>query len=372
MADTAAFFAKKKKKKKAFKFNANKVDVESVKSAVHVDAPALSTNEVGVGDSSNLLSSIGGADSSALSGIGGGVGGVDSSKGNEQWDDEAYSSSRTKKVTATSTTSSAGTIELLDMKALDPKRNNQNNIKEKLRLEETKAQLAKARKGMEQEGKRRKDEEKGVVPKTKPVVASRFAGAALNIGGGATGGSLAATGGKWVPPHMRGGGAGGGMGGGGLSRVRMGASASSMSQKLDTKDENLFPDLASAATIIEKQQQFQQPAYMAPKKTPVGGGATWASKSLKKKSAPIAKSKPSLSTTTSLSSSKSAAKAAPETPQEKTPEPVVAPVAEKKAEPTVVADKEKAVAATTAAASKPVKKTKSKKKKKDLSTFKPT
>jgi len=368
MADTAAFFAKKKKKKKAFKFNANKVDVESVKSAVHVDAPALSSIETGVGDSSNLVSGVGGGDASSASG----TGGVDSSKGNEQWDDEAYTSSRTKKVTAAPmTSSSTGTTELLDMKALDPKRNNQNNIKEKLRVNENKALLANARKGMEREAQRIKDEKKGIVPKVKPVVASRFAGAAANVGGGgsASGGALGATGGKWVPPHMRGGGGGGGMGGGGLSRVRMGASASLMSQKLDTQDESLFPDLASAATIIEKQQQFQQPAYMAPKKTPVGGGATWASKSLKKKTAPIVKSKPSLSTTTSLSSSKSAAAApAPETAQEKTPEPVVAVAAAKKAEPASVVDKEKTA---TAAASKPVKKTKTKKKKKDLSTFKP-
>lgn len=136
MADTAAFFAKKKKKKKAFKFNANKVDVESVKSSVHVDAPALSTIE---GD---LLSGSGG-DAPASSGNGGVAGGVDSGKGNEQWDDEAHKNARTKKVTATSgTSSSAGTTELLDMKALDPKRNNQNNIKEKLRVQENKALLA--------------------------------------------------------------------------------------------------------------------------------------------------------------------------------------------------------------------------------------
>merc|ERR1712151_495507 len=61
--------------------------------------------------------------------------------------------------------------------------------------------------------------------------------------------------------------------GDGLSRVRLGAT-----QKLDTQDESLFPDLASASAIIEQQQKSQQPAFKAPKKTPVGGGATWASK----------------------------------------------------------------------------------------------
>jgi len=35
MSDAAAFFANKKKKK-AFKFNANKIDISQVKSAIHV------------------------------------------------------------------------------------------------------------------------------------------------------------------------------------------------------------------------------------------------------------------------------------------------------------------------------------------------
>jgi len=36
MSDAAAFFANKKKKKKAFKFNANLVDANTVTSTVHV------------------------------------------------------------------------------------------------------------------------------------------------------------------------------------------------------------------------------------------------------------------------------------------------------------------------------------------------
>jgi hypothetical protein len=57
--------------------------------------------------------------------------------------------------------------------------------------------------------------------------------------------------------------------------------------KVDTQDETLFPDLASADALL-KQQKLDQPAYYAPKKTPVGGGATWGNRpklNLKKKPA---------------------------------------------------------------------------------------
>ena len=78
---------------------------------------------------------------------------------------------------------------------------------------------------------------------------------------------MASSGGKWVPPHLRAGAAPL------SSRLGMGPAT----QKLDTDDENLFPDLAAADAILEKQKS-QGPAYKVPKKTPVGGGATWGSK----------------------------------------------------------------------------------------------
>jgi len=125
---------------------------------------------------------------------------------------------------------------------------------------------------------------------------------------------------KWVPPHMR--------SGGGLQRVRMGGSAGD-SQKLDTQDANLFPDLAVADQILEKQKGHDGVAYKVQKKTPVGGGATWGSRT------PIKNPKK------------------PSEPQPKSPE------------------KEPEVAAP--APAPPVEKKKpTKKKKKDLSTFKPS
>lgn len=173
----------------------------------------------------------------------------------EQWDDEALAATLTQKKAVAA---SGNASELLDMKALDLKRSEQGDIQEKLRLEENKAKLAAAREGMEKEAQRLKEQkerkDKGASSSVKP----RFGAAAAGV----------AAGGTWVPPHMRGGGPSLN------SRLGMGGSAT---QKLDTEDENLFPDLAAADAILEKQKS-QGPAYKAPKKTPVGGGATWGSK----------------------------------------------------------------------------------------------
>lgn len=310
MSDAAAFFAKKKKggKKKPFKFNANTIDASTVTQTVHVDAPALS-NEQDAGMAGLSISS----PSKKVDPLGG-----ENDKGSgEQWDDEALAATLTRKTAATS---GGTTAELMDMKALDPKRNEQDNIAEKLRVEENKAKLAAAREGMEREAQRLKEEQEKK-KEAAAAVAPRFAAAA-------------ATGGKWVPPHMRAGGAGT------LPKIRMGA-AGGGTQKVDTQDEELFPDLAAADAIIEQQQKHQQPVFKVAKKTPVGGGASWASK----------KAEPA-----------KAAEPAP-APAPATPPPAPAPA------PAPEAPKPAATEAT-AASQPPVKKTLGKKKKKDLSTFK--
>jgi hypothetical protein len=245
------------------------------------------------------------------------------SKTEEQWDDEALAATYTRKGAATTGS------ELRDMKSLDPKRSDKGFIAEKLRVEETKAQLAAAREGMEREAAKlkedaeKKDEKKAATSSG----GTRFGAAAASMSG------AGGTGGKWVPPHLRGGSSAG------LTRSRM-PGASGGFQKVDTKNEELFPDLAAADKILEKQQKQQQPVFKIPKKTPVGGGATWASKP----------------------------KPVPQKAPKAEPKVVEAPV-EKKEEPI------KAVAPAPAAdgsATKPViKKRTTTKKKKDLSTFKP-
>lgn len=334
MADAAEFFAKKKKgKKKAFKFNANKIDASTVTQTVHVDAPALSTDqEAGGGMAGLSISSPSNPSEGAPSG--------ENDKGSgEQWDDEALAATFTRKTAAPS---GGTTSELMDMKALNPKGTEQDNIAEKLRVEENKAKLAAAREGMEREAQRLKEEQEKKKEATS-ATAPRFAAAAAGGGGG----------GKWVPPHMRAGGAGT------LPKIRMGAAGGSVFQKVDTQDENLFPDLASADAIIEQQQKHQQPLFKVVKKTPVGGGASWASKPKIAASKPKPKPKPK-----------------PEPPK-KTVEPAAAPAAAAHAPPatpekpnTITSTETSPVAATTPPDKVTKKPLGKKKKKKDLSTFK--
>jgi hypothetical protein len=243
MSDAAEFFANKKKKKKTFKFNANKIDAAAVSSSTHVDAPALSTDHDGSTVSSNVA---------ALT-----LNETKATEGNvsEQWDDEALAATYVRKGTAATGANTAAA--LLDIKALDPKRGDQDDIAEKLRVEETKARLAAAREGMEREAQRIKEErEKKEQEKREKEVAT-------------------ASSGKWVP-SFRSSAASGGMG-----RPMLGSSF--RKQELDVQDEKLFPDLASADAMLEQQQrqqhhQQQQQAQKIPKKTPVGAGAAWASR----------------------------------------------------------------------------------------------
>jgi len=318
MSDAAAFFANKKKsKKKAFKFNANKIDAATVTTTVHVDAPALSTDaEVSSIGTALASTSIAENDSNQNTNNtntkfnGGSVEDPALATGG-QWDDEALAASYSRK----GAVAAASTAEVLDMKAFDAKRRDQDDIAERMRLEETKAQLAAAREGMEREAQRLKEERERKREETKKPE-SRAIGGISGIGAG----------GKWVPPHMR--------SGSGLSRVRMGSVGPPASQKLDTQDSSLFPDLAAADKILEQQKGQESVAYKVQKKTPVGGGATWGSRP------PIARQK-------QLPESKP-----------KTPEPdaeIYVPPSTKSTQPPPIEKK------------KPTKK-----KKKDLSTFKPS
>lgn len=242
-----------------------------------------------------------------------------------QWDDEAL-------VAATSTARIALTsnaAELLDMKALESK--GQDDIAERMRLEETKAALASAREGMERQAQRLKEEQE-----KKKEEPSRFAAAAETSAGG-----------KWIPSRLR-------SGGTSLSRVRMGGTTH---QKLDTQDESLFPDLKEADKILQ-QEKKQEAVYKVPKKTAVGGGATWGSRPAVKKVVPKEEEKlgPPVST--------APAPSAPPTPVAP-PSPVAPPTPAAPPTPVAVAPISTEPKPSVGAGLK-------KKKKKDISTFKPS
>jgi len=222
------------------------------------------------------------------------------------------------------------------MKALETSKVD-DDIAEKMRVEDIKAQLKAAKEGMEREAERIKQEEEQKKEASEFKTAGRFGAAASGMGG---------EGGKYVPRHMRGGGASAGG-----ARPGWGSGVtSSMPRNVDTKDENLFPDLATADNILEQQKKQELAVKkVAPKKQPLSG-ASWAARRA------------------------AASSAAPSKPKEEPAPP--APVEEKKPEkeevkPEPVAPKPATgSAAATAAAGGGLKK--KKKKKKDLSTFKPT
>jgi len=330
MADAAAFFAKKKKKgKKAFKFNANTIDASQVSNTIHVDAPAISNNAPTTG-------------ALPLQ--------TDHTNDDSQWDDDALAAKTSRKGAAVVVPAGATTKDLVvETKALSLKThtggNEQQNIAEKLRVEETKKKLAAARKGMEMEAQRLKEEkEKKEEGKAGATGSSRFGAAAA-----------AGSGGTWKSSRLR-------SGGGGLSNIGWGSKmggSSSMQRKVNTEDENLFPDLAAADAILEKQKVDGQPAYKAPTKTPVGGGATWGASSNITATAPKSRPKLNLKKKVVAEAPKTEEPAA-ETPAAATEEPATTP-----AETTTTEAPAAAAEATAAAPLKP----KKKKKKKDLSTF---
>lgn len=301
------------------------------------DAPALSTDqESAVTATTNAVSALDDGDDAGKNAV----------TDDEQWDDAVTASNQSRK----GTHATKATDHVLDVKTLDSNRGGETNIAEKLRVEETKAQLAAAREGMEREAAKVKEEkekkEQAKKEKEEAAAKSRFPGASASMGGG--GGGLSGTGGKWVPPHMRGG--GGGMGSSpGLAPIRMGAGWGAGSQKLDVADDELFPDLAAAGKILEKKEKEQQPVFKVPKKTPVGGGATWASKPKISVSAP--------------------APAAPAAKPEPTP-PSSQPPSQESSKAAAPASAAAAPAPAKETTTPAVRKT-TKKKKKDLSTFKP-
>lgn len=224
---------------------------------------------------------------------------------NKDWDDETASTA----VSAVRSAPADSSAAVLDMKTHGSNAEAEN-IAEKLRVEATKKQLAAAREGMEREALKLKEErekEKGG-KRTAPTVGT----------------------GRPMFSHLRGAGAGG------LSRTRLGATS-----KLDTQDQELFPDLASASKILEKKEKDNKPVFKVAKKTPVGGGASWASKM----------------------------KATPPTPTEAIVDSP-APAPEGPVQDTPAKPPKETPAPAPAPAPRVVKKA-TKKKKKDLSTFKP-
>ena len=125
------------------------------------------------------------------------------------------------------------------------KRNEQEDIAEKLRVEETKKQLEAARIGMEKEAQRLKEEQAAAEAKKKERESNRFGAAAANVGSGIGGAS------KWVPSRMRNTMPSPSVG---ASRFGAAATATGYQKKVDTKDEELFPDLATADKLIQQEE----------------------------------------------------------------------------------------------------------------------
>jgi hypothetical protein len=242
-------------------------------------------------------------------------------------------------VTSGSTTAELGTLQNNSASPFET-----DDIAEKLKIEETKAQLAAARLGMERQAALLKEQKEA-------AAAAATSSAAPSSSSGTS---------KWLPPHQR------ASGMGSLSfRSRMSAVNAT---KLDVSDAELFPDLHQAEKILEAQKP-KKPSAGPVKKPGAPGGATWATKS-----APLAPAAPA----SSLSSAAV------------TEEPVAAPLVtdapavsatESQEQPSdehqsTEAGESGATAltevenATEGTVSSTVKKVPTKKKKKDLSTFK--
>jgi hypothetical protein len=191
---------------------------------------------------------------------------MESAISGEGWDDEALAASLMKHVhhpraASSSSTFHSTTTELLDMNSLSIKRREEDDIAERMRVEDTKAQLAAAKAGMEREAAR---------------LAAEAAAAAAASETKSTGSSSSSMNKSWIAPHLR----GGAMGMTTSTRTGFGT-------KLDTQSEELFPDLHMADAILEKQQQQLIKAVAANSKVTVGSsssssstmgvgaGATW-------------------------------------------------------------------------------------------------
>uniref|UniRef100_A0A7S2RNT3 Uncharacterized protein n=1 Tax=Eucampia antarctica TaxID=49252 RepID=A0A7S2RNT3_9STRA len=358
MADTAAFFAKKKKGGKKFKsFNANKIDVSQVTSTVHIDAPAVST---GVNNLGSTLSATGLNNNSSNAAVTTNSTAntkvveekKNSGENNDAWEDLQMSNkSSSNNVRAGKISTSSKTVELLDMKALESKRREQDDVAERMRVEETKAQLAAARVGMEKEAQRLQEEKSEKKTSTRTSTRTRTTGGAPRFGTAAanlTSDGSSSGGTKWVPPHLR---------NSGSSRAEASSSsnvssATGYQKKVDTDDQELFPDLATADKIIaqEEQNHKKQQKRISAKKMRDKNQPVWGAKSIH-------------ATGNFKSNNTPAVK-----PKLKLTPPSVAVVPTPPLETKIAASAPPTTSTTTTNA--PTLKKKTKKKKKDLSTFK--
>lgn len=349
MSDTAAFFATKKKKgkKKAFKsFNANKIDASTITSTVHVDAPAVT------GGADNNDSSTTQIDSNAVPYLTN----EKTNKDDDGWEDPIVT------VAPTSNVKKNAVAELLDMNALRNERMDQDNIAERMRVEETKAALAAARTGMKNEAKRLKEieenkrnaeEERKAAIERKRQEKEQEAFSSGGGGGNRFGVAAANVGGvKWVPPHMR----------GAKTRVTGSAISSGSSKLVDTKDAMDFPDLASANAAVEaekkqEKERLERQRQKAKKPSIKPGWGAPISKSMKINKEQEKETKKDPEPTVTESTSAAAPAPAPTSAENK---------------PLPSDDGSSSVANTPSAVTPKKVPLKKKKKKKDLSTFKPS
>jgi hypothetical protein len=257
-----------------------------------------------------------------------------------EWDDEALAvafTSGVSLVTSGSTTAELGTLQNNSASPFET-----DDIAEKLKIEETKAQLAAARLGMERQAALLKEQKEAAAATSSTTP------------------SLSGTS-KWLPPHQR----VSGMGSLGF-RGRMSAVNAA---KLDVSDAEIFPDLHQAEKILEAQKP-KKPSAGPVKKPGAPGGATWATKS-----APVAPA-----------SSSAAVTEEPVAAPLVTDVPPAVPVTESQQQPSdgqqstdagecgtaTLTEVENATNAAEGTVPSPAKKVPTKKKKKDLSTFKTT
>ncbi|EJK72453.1 hypothetical protein THAOC_06018, partial [Thalassiosira oceanica] len=268
------------------------------------------------------------------------------------------------------------------MQALSQQRKGEDDVAERLRIEETKAQLARAKEGMAKEAER--------------VAAEKEAKEAKKQGGGgpvAPSGGLGGggAGGKWVPSHMRGAGGGSSIRGpASMPSVRGPASmdGSGFQRPVDTACEELFPDLADADKIMKEKEEREAKEVAAntvsssqPLRAPAGWGSRMGQpgssggSSAPAQRRPLSLTKPAERKPLNLSAP---TKEDPVAAKVESPPPSAADEKPKKVESEPEAGPEKSPepaapkpAATAAAPAAPkVEKKLKKKKKKDLSTFK--
>ena len=158
----------------------------------------------------------------------------------EEKDDEGWVDQTTQTVSNTVITTRGTVSELLDMNALEERRREQDDVVERMRVEETKAALAAAREGMEKEAQRLKDKQEKKNMKEASVNSNNDSASASN-------------GGKWVPVHKR----TGVSPALGNSRLMMNK-ARGKSSLPDTEDAMDFPDLAAANAAIEAQKKQEK------------------------------------------------------------------------------------------------------------------